>query len=139
MGYCICYTACMGSSVWQLTFAVNGNSSTPAVFKAKLNWSHEESVFFNAVINAIGIVGIALGSIIGGYLIRNGRRRTLVISQVFAILASSIAMFLSLYTLCASRVLQGMSAGITNVAFTKMIIETIPLHLAPKFALAHRM
>ena len=139
MGYCIRYTACMGIGVWQMTFAVNGNSSTPAVFRAKLNWSHEESVFYNAIINSVGIVGIALGSILGGFLIRNGRRRTMLISQLFAILASSIAMYLSLYTLCASKVLLGMSAGIMNVAFPKMIIETIPQHLAPKFALAHRM
>ena len=66
-----------------------------------------------------------------------GRRRTALIAHVLAILDSAICMIGNTPCLTFGRLLGGISAGILNVVFGKMITENMPERLASKFAMAH--
>lgn len=88
------------------------------------------------MISTAAIIGIAIGSIVGGTLVKIGRRRTIIIAQLIAIVGAAISMFTSMNTLTLGRLLLGIGAGIHNVAFSKMIYETIPSSVKSSFAMA---
>ena len=66
-----------------------------------------------------------------------GRRRTAIIAHILAILDSAICMIGTTPLLTLGRLLGGISAGILNVVFGKMITENMPERLAAKFAMFH--
>ena len=66
-----------------------------------------------------------------------GRRRTAIIAHILAILDSAICMIGTTPFLTLGRLLGGISAGILNVVFGKMITENMPERLAAKFAMFH--
>ena len=54
-----------------------------------------------------------------------------------AIVASAISMVTHTATLSLGRFILGCGGGVMNIAFGKMISETIPAHIAPSFQMAH--
>ena len=47
-------------------FAISGNNQTANVIAAKFAWTEEETRFYNSLINACSISGMAVGSFVGG-------------------------------------------------------------------------
>ena len=66
-----------------------------------------------------------------------GRNRAAVIAHVLAILGSAICMVGTTPFLTLGRLVGGISAGIINVIFSKMLTENMPERLASKFAMFH--
>ena len=128
---------CYALGVWHTSFALSGNSQTTAIFQAKFGWSEDETIHYNTIISSMAIVGLTLGSFIGGPLIKNGRRKGAIIANVVAIVSSGIAMIGTVPFLTTGRFLLGVAAGIYNVIFGKMIVETMPEKSAQKFAMFH--
>ena len=120
-----------------MTFAMAGNTNTTAIFEAKFGWDKDEAILYNTIISSAGIIGLTIGSILGGSLLGLGRRRTIIIAQSMAVIAACISMVTHEATLSIGRLLLGIGAGIMNVAFGKMITETIPEHIVSTFAMAH--
>jgi len=54
-----------------------------------------------------------------------------------AIVAAAISMVTHTFMLSLGRLILGIAAGVMNVAFGKMINETIPSHLVSTYAMAH--
>ena len=96
-------------------------------------------MFYNTILNTSGIVGIAAGSFVGGSLISRGRRRTVIISQLIAMFGAAVSMVVHESTLTIGRFLCGVGAGAMNVAFSKLINETIPAKIMSSFAMAHNI
>ena len=135
--YCLTLTACLGFGTWQTTFAVVGNTNTTAVFEAKFGWDEYETILYNTIISSSAIVGLAVGSFLGGPLIKIGRRRGAIIANIIGIISSAITMAGSTPFLTAGRLLLGVAAGIYNVIFGKMVVENMPEKLAQKLAMIH--
>lgn len=135
MWYCIMYTLCWGFGTWQSTFAIAANTNTFAIFKAKFDWDKEESIHYNTIISAAGIVGLTLGGVFGGRLLIYGRRKTVIIAQVICLVGTAITMIPHVTAFTIGRVLLGLGAAVMNVVFSKLIIETIPMHLIGNFCL----
>ena len=51
---------------------------TTQIFEAKLGWDDDETILYNTIINSSGVIGMIPGSIIGGMLIKKGRRRAAI-------------------------------------------------------------
>lgn len=63
-----------------MTFAMAGNTNTTAIFEAKFGWDKDDAILYNTIISSAGIIGLTIGSILGGSLLGLGRRRTIIIA-----------------------------------------------------------
>ena len=137
MRYCVGYTIVWGFGTWQTSWTLASNGNTTAIFAAKLDWTKDEALLYNAIISSAAIVGATIGSLVGGYLLKLGRRRPVIIAQLVCIVASAIGMIPHTSTLTICRFLLGVGAGFQNVAFGKLVTETIPISVMSYFAMAH--
>ena len=80
MGYCLWYTIVAGLGTFQTSFSLTGNANTTPIFQAKFGWDKDEKLFYNTLFSAASVIGIAVGSFLGGSLLRLGRRKTAIIS-----------------------------------------------------------
>ena len=80
-------------------------------------------------ISSSSVIGITLGSIIGGVLVSKGRRINIIIFNIIAILGSCMSIVTNFWVLMVGRFLFGFSSGVFLCATPKVIEETIPTHL----------
>lgn len=69
MGYLFSYALCFGFGTWHTTFAIAGAGSTTAIFEAKFGWSKDDTILYNTIISTSAVIGLAIGSFLGGSLI----------------------------------------------------------------------
>lgn len=60
------FVLALGFGGMQMGFAISGNNQTANVIAAKFAWTEEETRFYNSLINACSISGMAVGSFVGG-------------------------------------------------------------------------
>ena len=125
MGYVFAYVSCYAFGVLYTTFALAGNAQTTSVFEAKFNWDEDETILYNTIISSAGIVGLTIGSFLGGPMIKLGRRKGALIANVIGIVGGAICMVGSVPFLIIGRILVGVAAGAYNVIFGKMITENM--------------
>ena len=77
----------------------------------------------------MAILGIALGSVIGGQMITNGRIKVVLVFNVVAIAASVSSLFVSFWLIALSRFVHGFASGVLVTAAPKTLEESIPAHL----------
>ena len=135
MNYIVPYVFCFALSTWHCSWALAGNSQTTYVFEAKFGWTEDETILNNTLISSSGIIGLTVGSFLGGSLLKLGRRRAVLIGQLIAIVGAAICMGVNVPYLCVGRILVGIAAGVSNVTYGKFIMENMPQALAAKFSL----
>ena len=135
MTYLVLFTAFYGFGTWHVSWALAGNSQTTPVFEAKFGWTEDQTIVNNTIISSAGILGLTLGSFLGGYLIRIGRRKGAIVAQAIAILGAAITMIGTVAALTIGRVLVGTTAGCMIIIFGKSVVENMPETLAAKFAM----
>lgn len=126
MGYCLAYTIVLGIGAWQTSWTANGNTNTTPIFEAKLEWDKDEAILYNTIISTAGMLGITIGSFLGGSILKFGRRRAVIISQSISMIGALISMFTTESTLTIGRLLLGTGGGCMNVTLGKLITENIP-------------
>ena len=72
------YGFALGVGTWQTSWALVGNTQTTSIFEAKFEWSKDETKFYNSLISTSGVFGLFVGSMVGGKLISNGRRKAAI-------------------------------------------------------------
>ena len=72
---------------------------------------------------------MAVGSIMGGYLIQNGRKRMVILFNIFSIISCILSLIKNTTCICIGRVLFGICSGVFMCATPKILDETIPVHL----------
>ena len=137
MCYAMSYVACYAIGVWYTTFSLTGNSQTTTVFEAKFGWDEDETTLNNTIISSSAIVGLSIGSFLGGPLIKIGRRKGAIIANLIGIVSAAITMAGTTPFLTIGRFFLGIAAGMYNVIFGKMIVETMPEKLSQKLAMCH--
>ena len=137
MGYCLAYTIVLGIGAWQTSWTANGNTNTTPIFEAKLEWDKDEAILYNTIISTAGMLGITIGSFLGGSILKFGRRRAVIISQSISMIGALISMFTTESTLTIGRLLLGTGGGCMNVTLGKLITENIPQSIQSSFAMAH--
>ena len=72
--YLMLYVLSIGCNGVAVAWTTGGNNQTASIFAAKLGWNAEQTRFNNSLINFASQCGKALGAVIGGQLISNGRK-----------------------------------------------------------------
>ena len=84
----------------------------------------------NYIINIASLVGVTLGSLLGGEFISTfGRRKVILIANGSIIVFSLISIIPSFLIIIIARFFFGMSVGLTLIAALKIVVETVPAHL----------
>lgn len=115
---------------------MGANSVTFKVFSAQLAWDETEAIYYNSMINSLGILGAAAGFLLSGGLIKKGRRRAGLFANLMIILSSLLMMHLSLSTLLVGRVIFGFFSGILGTVTTKSVAENMPDKASSKYGMA---
>ena len=60
------FTLALGLGGIQVGFCFSGNNQTANVMAAKFGWDEAQTRFYNSLINAFSVAGMAAGSFLGG-------------------------------------------------------------------------
>ena len=82
-----------------------------------------------AYIGSSVVLGMTLGAVGGGSLMKIGRRKAILIACVIGLAGNIITFFLSFWNLIIGRFLFGFSVGLFSSICPRMNEETIPAHL----------
>lgn len=95
-------------------------------------WTQDGTNTRLSVLNALTITGLTLGSFIGGSVIKYGRRRTIILNNVIAIIGACVS-FIKVYeVIVLGRFLVGFAGGMIVSAAPKMLEETSPKSILDK-------
>ena len=83
----------------------------------------------DAYIGSSVILGMTIGAVSGGILMKKGRRKALMVSCGFGIVGVTITLKLNIYILIIGRALLGLSVGLYSSIDPRYLEETIPHHL----------
>ena len=68
-------------------FALAGTNLISPVLKTKFDWHSKDGEFYIVLLDAAGILGMAIGSMISGSFIQQGRRKTFLQFNFLAVLS----------------------------------------------------
>jgi MFS family permease len=80
-------------------------------------------------VSSTSVVGITIGSILGGVFVGNGRRINVIIFNLVIIIGSILSVNSNWWILNIGRLVFGFASGVLLCATPKIIEETIPTHL----------
>jgi hypothetical protein len=96
----------------------------------KLGWKAAESkdlVNYNTLTNMLGLVGLSIGSLIGGKVVpKLGVWRTLLVCNFLNVGANGIKIILSTPAIFVGRILFGINVAINTIAFTIALNGSVP-------------
>ena len=84
------------------------------------------------ILSTASIGGIAIGSLVSGSILKNGRIKIITVCNIVSIISTFLSIWLNWELMLAARFVFAFSAGIAGSACPKMIEETIPAHLIEK-------
>mmetsp|Transcript_17562 Transcript_17562/g.12526 ORF Transcript_17562/g.12526 Transcript_17562/m.12526 type:complete len:277 (-) Transcript_17562:580-1410(-) len=96
------------------------------VFQDHYVWTNEESDLYNTLISTIGLIGSAIGSLLGGKILQYSRRRGVVIFDIVAIVGLSLMMIQNVTALLIGRFIYGFGCGVLSTATTVIIGDMVP-------------
>lgn len=100
---------------------------------AKFEWDNEQTKLYLSLIGNVSLLGVAIGSIFGGYFIDIGRRLAIFIMNALVIVGAGITLIRTVPTIMIGRFLCGFAAGTLNMCCSKSIVETVPLKYSGAF------
>jgi len=77
------YVFALGLGGIPLGLALSGNNQPANVMKTKFAWTEEDTRFYNSLINLSCVFGMMVGSLSGGVIIPWGRRKTIILFNIF--------------------------------------------------------
>ena len=134
-GFLVFYVLSIGLSGACMCWTTAGNNQTAGVFAAKLNWTSEELRINDTLINLFSQIGKMLGAFLGGHLIESGRKEVFIKYSVLSIISCHIMQYLSIWTLCLGKLLNGIFVTVVVMACGKMINETVPVYLLETYGI----
>ena len=120
------YILAMSIGSLQVGWAILGNTQTALILAAQFEWAEEDVKFYNSVLGNCGLVGVMIGSLFGGPLITDGRRRAILFFSVVMCVGVGLTLIQTFYTMCLGRLITGFSGGILQMCNIKAVQETFP-------------
>jgi len=120
----LCLTA--GFTVSSLGYVIGEPNDLGNILAAQLDWPEDKKSFRLTLFSSFGILGIAIGALGAGKVVHIGRRKLTMLMCLVQIGATALTLILNLYTLCAARLILGLSAGVQLVAMSLYVSETVP-------------
>lgn len=135
MKYLIALVANLTLGTFNVGFAIAGNNQVGRVLEAQFGWEHDtEAKQWNTVISSTSITGLVVGSFAAGYLLKTGRRSTIMSMNVLACLAVIPTMFLDIRAILVGKFIFGLASGAIIVASSLYLNETVPAEKSSTFA-----
>ena len=82
-----------------------------------------------ALITAVAIVGLAVGSLTSSLLMTKGRKQCMLIATAIGIVGVLIELIDNFWVICFGRLIYGFSCGIYAPCIGRYIEEMVPMHL----------
>jgi MFS family permease len=86
------------------------------VYAAKLNWTGEDTRFYNSLVNFSSQIGKTIGAFVGGQMIMRGRKKVFIYSNVVALLSVLIMQIMNIYCLCIGKFINGVFVTMVHIA-----------------------
>jgi MFS family permease len=119
----------MGLSSLNFGVGLAGSGNVSPILAVQFGWSDEEITSKSTLLQTCSILGIAIGSIFGGTIVKMGKRKTILMFNPLAIVGSLISIVPIFEVICAGRFVHGFAAGVLCCAAPTIIGETVPDHL----------
>ena len=124
----------MGLSSTNFGAAIVAQQNAFPGIRYRLGLGDDESKLntYETILQTAAILGLAIGSVLGGKMIGGGRRSVIMKFNIVAIFTSLTSVLSNFWIITLSRLVFGFSAGVLVSATPKVIDETIPTHLLDK-------
>lgn len=132
-GYILLYVITMALNTINVAWTTAGHNQVAPIFAAKFQWTEDETRLNNSLINFASNVGKALGAVIGGKLIEQGRKSCFIKYNILSIIACLAMQYLNLYAIIAAKFVHGLFVTFIHMSNVKMINETVPTHLKSQY------
>jgi len=97
------------------------------MFNAKFNWVTDDEISkHEAELGASVVLGMTLGAVNGGILMRIGRRRAIILCCILGIAGVSTTMIWNFQLILLGRFIFGFSVGLFSSICPKFIEEVVP-------------
>ena len=118
-----------------LGYAMAYSNPLTTLFNLQFGWvTDAEQAQHESLIGSSVVAGMTIGAVCGGYLMRIGRRRAVLLINTLGIVGCAISVTpLDYYRILIGRFLLGLSVGLISSICPKMLEETIPNHLFDSF------
>jgi MFS family permease len=108
-------------------YAMAYQNQVSTCFNVKFNWTTQKEQNRNqAIIGGAVVLGMTIGAVCGGYLMKLGRRRAVLISALIGLAGIAITIHLEFTTLLIGRFLYGLGAGLFSSICPRYLEETTP-------------
>ena len=97
------YCATVGISTIHAAWAIFGNNMVAPVLTQKLEWDKEQEKLYSSLIGNMGIAGLGIGSIFGGFFISKGRRLAAFFMSAFILVGVGLSLILTVPTIMIGR------------------------------------
>ena len=110
----------------QIGYTLSCMNSLEEVFEAKFNIPIEQRTLYTSLFGSSGILGLAVGSQCASYIMKYGRKNTMIISTLIGIFGVSLEMIENIPTIITGRIIYGAAAGVYSVCVGRYVEETAP-------------
>jgi MFS family permease len=118
-------------SGFQIGYAMMCINRIEEFMQIKFDWPNESEATYISILTGVGIVGLAFGSLTSGYLMKDGRKRCMLIATAIGVIGVSIEMIDNFWVIAVGRLIYGYSCGIYAPCIGRYIEEVLPVHLLP--------
>jgi MFS family permease len=120
------YVFAVALGTFQTGWAIFGNTQTAPVFIQKFGWNPSQAKLYTTLISNASIVGLFVGSLLGGKVIQSGRRKAILAMNAIIFVGTGFTLVLSVPTLLFGRFICGCACGVFNICMSKSIYESVP-------------
>ena len=123
----------------QTGYVMGENSPVSFVLAAKFGWDSDDGTALvrNSWLSNCSIIGVMIGAISGSKIIQVSQKRKislfwlLIYVDIIGIIVNSAKMVRIYPLMLTCKIIAGIVGGISNVIFSKMITETVPIETLP--------
>ena len=118
----------MSLSSMQMGIVIASNGNVFKIIKEQIltDKTQSEQETMNTTLKSCAIIGLGIGSLLGGTMLGNGKRSKIIQYNILGLVATGASMYLQFTSMCVWRFVHGFATGILVNACPKMIEETVP-------------
>ena len=126
MTYLIGLACTIALGTTHVSFALVGNNEIGEFYAAQMQWG-DKSDYWNTRVSTMSIFGLTCGSVAAGFVLKYFARRTVIVMMsISAFVALVLTLFLNIWLILIGKFIYAFSAGVTLVASSMYLAETLP-------------
>lgn len=90
----------------------------------RLNWKNIDQ--YDSYIASLTVIGMAIGSFVGGMIVKSGRRKTMIIWNLIGACGIGVTLIMNFWAIFFGKFIWAIAVGVLSTAGPLMVAETIP-------------